>query len=101
MFIFSYSPRAILNKALALRNANARGEGTLAYPEYLAESMSLYPRITALPMLKITAGLLNHACELWFGLATSTEDTLTIIEVTTACLNKNVSLGNDLIFSLR
>merc|ERR1711892_449309 len=95
------SPRAILNKALALRNANAQGEGTLPYPEYFAESMNLYSRITALPLEKITAGLLNHACELWFGLATSTEITQTIIEVTTACLNKNVSLGNDIIFSLR
>merc|ERR1711892_1528093 len=93
------SPRAILNKALALRNANAQGEGTLAYPEYLSESMNLYSRITALPMLKITPGLSNYACELWFGLASSTTDTQTIVNVTSACLKRD--LGNDLIFSLR
>ena len=101
MFIFCFSPRAILNKALALRNAYALGEGTLAYPEYLAATKNLYYRITALPMEKLMVGLLNHACELWLGLATSTQDTKTILEVTTACLEKTSSLGNDLIFNLR
>ena len=63
--------------------------------------MGLYNHILLLPVEVMVPGLLNHACKLMFDLGTMTDNTSTIIEVTTACLQRNISLGNDLIFNLR
>merc|ERR1712013_677576 len=95
------SPRALLNRALALHHAYTLSEDLLTYEEYLRDSMGIYNHILSLPVEVMMPGLLNHACKLMFDLGTMTDNTSTIIEVTTACLHRNISLGNDLIFNLR
>ena len=79
----------------------AAGNGSPTYPEYLSTSMELFAQLTTIPMERMMAGLFNHVCAMWIGLAASTEDNETVVKVTTACLKKKASLTHDLIFSLR
>ena len=95
------SPRALLNRAVALKHAYITGEGPSTHQEYVADSLALLNRILALPMDSMKPGLLNEVCSFMFDLASTTEETNKILQVTTACLDRNSSLGNDLIFNLR
>ena len=90
-----------MNKLLALRKVYRKEDGTLTYPEYFSASNTLFTHLISLPTEIMMPGLYNVACEMWVALATTTKDIDTIVNATTACLNKKTNLDDTLLFSFR
>ena len=100
VYEYVFSPRAIVNKVLAL-SVYSKDEGTLTYHEYFSTSPTLFTRLMSLPTEKITRSLYNLACDMWLSLASTTEDIDIIVNVTTTCLSRKIFLYNDQLFIFR
>ena len=95
------SPRAIMNKLLAMRSVYHPEEEMLYYREYVSTSPVLFSRLMSIPTDRMVAGVYIVACDMWLSLASITKNIDMIVNVTTTCLSRKTFLDNDRIYSFR